>query len=141
MADILSGTEVISYHPVLIDSLKRWEKIAISNNYETPRIPNINNLGEVFDTTVAGITEAGELFIWGIVDGLMLPNYIDVSNGRTWKDVKVGDAIIALADDGSIHEVGMNIPLKANASTLDRDNDGVPDIDDAFEWDPSFQYD
>ena len=141
LADILSGTEVISYHPVLIDSLKRWEKIAISNNYETPRIPNINNLGEVFDTTVAGITEAGELFIWGIVDGLMLPNYIDVSNGRTWKDVKVGDAIIALADDGSIHEVGMNIPLKANASTLDRDNDGVPDIDDAFEWDPSFQYD
>lgn len=141
LADILSGAEVISDHPVLIDSLKRWEKIAISNNYETPRIPNINNLGEVFDTTVAGITETGELFIWGIVDGLMLPNYIDVSNGRTWKDVKVGDAIIALADDGTIHEVGMNIPLKANASTLDRDNDGVPDIDDAFEWDPAFQYD
>ena len=71
----------------------------------------------------------------------MTKNYVQVGNGKKWKDVKVGDAIIALADDGTIHELGMIIPTSANESTLDRDNDGVSDVDDAFEWDPAFQYD
>ena len=99
--------------------------MAISNNFENPKIPNINNLGEVFDTTAAGITEDGELYVWGVINGLMLPNYLNVSNGITWKDVKVGDAIIALADNGKMYEIGMDIPTSANASTKDRDNDGV----------------
>ena len=117
------------------------DKVAISNNYATPKIPNLNSLATVFDTTAAGITEDGALYVWGVIDGLMLPNYVNVSNGKTWTDVKVGDAIIALASDGTIHEIAMEIPTSANASTLDRDNDGVPDVDDAFEWDPAFQYD
>jgi gliding motility-associated-like protein len=141
LGELLSGEQVLNDFPVVIDSLLRWDKVAISNNYDTPKIPNLNNLGTVFDTTAAGITEDGALYVWGVIDGLMLPNYVNVSNGRTWKDVKVGDAIIALATDGTIHEIGMEIPTTANASTLDRDNDGVPDVDDAFEWDPAFQYD
>ena len=141
LAEVLSGQEVLNDFPTVIDTLLRWDKVAISNNYETPKIPNLNNVGTIFDTTAAGITEDGKLYVWGVIDGLMLPSYVDVSNGKTWKDVKVGDAIIALATDGTIHEIGMEIPSSANASTLDRDNDGVPDIDDAFEWDPAFQYD
>ena len=141
LADLLSGNSIISDFPEVIDTLLRWDKVAISNNFANPKIPNINNLGEVYDTTAAGITEDGELYIWGVIDGLMLPNYLNVSNGMTWKDVRVGDAIIALADNGTIHEIGMNIPTSANASTKDRDNDGVADVDDAFEWDPAFQYD
>ncbi|MDC3368682.1 gliding motility-associated C-terminal domain-containing protein [Flavobacteriaceae bacterium] len=141
LADLLSGNSIISDFPEVIDTSLRWDKVAISNNFANPKIPNINNLGEVYDTTAAGITEDGELYIWGVIDGLMLPNYLNVSNGMTWKDVRVGDAIIALADNGTIHEIGMNIPTSANASTNDRDNDGVADVDDAFEWDPAFQYD
>jgi len=139
--ELIAGEEILNDFPTIIDSLKRWEKIAISNNYKTPKIPNLNNLSEIFDTTVAGITENGELYVWGVIEGLMTKNYVRVGNGRAWKDVKVGDAIIALADDGTIHELGMIIPTSANESTLDRDNDGVSDVDDAFEWDPAFQYD
>ena len=98
-------------------------------------------MSEIFDTTVAGITENGELYVWGVIEGLMTKNYVQVGNGKKWKDVKVGDAIIALAEDGTLHELGMTIPTSANESTLDRDNDGVSDVDDAFEWDPAFQYD
>ena len=50
----------------------------------------------------------------------MLPDKIQVGSGRTWKDVKVGDAIIALSTDGTIHEIGMEIPLSASLSTLDQ---------------------
>ena len=139
--ELIAGDEILNDFPTVIDSLKRWSKIAISNNYKTPKIPNLNNLSEIFDTTVAGITEDGELYVWGVIEGLMAKNYVQVGIGKTWKDVKVGDAIIALADDGTLHELGMTIPTSANASTLDRDNDGVPDVDDAFEWDPAFQYD
>ncbi|MDC0001052.1 gliding motility-associated C-terminal domain-containing protein [Flavobacteriaceae bacterium] len=141
LGELLSGEEILNDFPTVIDTLLRWDKVSISNNYATPKIPNLNNLATVFDTTAAGITEDGALYVWGVIDGLMLPNYVNVSNGKTWSDVKVGDAIIALASDGTIHEIGMEIPTSANASTLDRDNDGVPDVDDAFEWDPAFQYD
>ena len=98
----------------------RWEKVAISNNYQHQNFQILNSLGEVYDTTAAGITEDGDLYIWGVIDGLMLPDKIQVGSGRTWKDVKVGDAIIALSTDGTIHEIGMEIPLSASLSTLDQ---------------------
>jgi len=141
IADMATGYESIFDFPTVIDSIQRWEKVAISNNYITPKFPNLNNLGELYDTTVAGITEDGKLFIWGVVDGLVLPDIIQVGADKIWKDVKVGDAIIAIATDGTLHQVGMEIPETASLSTLDKDNDGVPDAEDAFEWDPSFQYD
>ena len=141
IADMSTGFESIFQSPYVIDDLKTWEKVSISNNYATPKFKNLNNLGEIYDTTVAGITTDGDLFIWGVVDGLLLPDYIQVGTDRKWSDVKVGDAIIALATDGTIHEIGMDIPLNANNSTLDKDNDGVPDATDAFEWDPNYQYD
>jgi len=141
IADMSTGYESIFEFPYVIDSLKTWDKVAMSNNYSSPKFKNLNNLGEIYDTTVAGITTDGDLYIWGIVEGLLLPNYIQVGTDRKWRDVKVGDAIIALATDGTIHEIGMDVPQNANNSTLDKDNDGVPDVDDAFEWDPNFQYD
>ena len=142
ISDLATGWENIIDFPSLVESSTlRWEKVAISNNYTTPKFPNLNNLGEIYDPKVAGITEDGDLYIWGVIDGLMLPDKIQVGIGRTWKDVKVGDAIIALSTDGTIHEIAMEIPLVASLSSLDRDNDGVPDADDAFEWDPNFQYD
>ena len=64
---------------------------------------------------------------------------MQVGSGKTWVDISVGDAIVAIADDGTMYSIDMDIPTSANLSTLDKDNDGVPDVDDAFEWDPSFQ--
>jgi len=142
ISDLVTGWENIIDFPSLVESnTLRWEKVAISNNFTSPKFPNPNGIGEVYDATAAGITEDGDLYIWGVIDGLMLPDKIQVGSGRTWKDVKVGDAIIALSTDGTIHEIAMEIPLTASLSNLDRDNDGVPDTEDAFEWDPNFQYD
>ncbi len=141
ISDMATGYEWIFNFPKVIDSSLSWEKVAMSNNYTTPKFPNLNNLGELYDTSVAGITTDGDLYIWGVVNGLVLPNYIRVGVDKKWKDVKVGDAIIALSTDGTIHEIGMDIPQNANFSTLDKDNDGVPDAEDAFEWDPNYQYD
>ncbi|MDB4062446.1 gliding motility-associated C-terminal domain-containing protein [Flavobacteriaceae bacterium] len=141
ISDLVTGWENIVDFPMEVDTLLRWERVAISNNFTSPKFPNPNGIGEVYDATAAGITEDGDLYIWGVIDGLMLPDKIQVGSGRTWKDVRVGDAIIALSTDGTIHEIGMKIPLSASLSTLDRDNDGVSDTEDAFEWDPNFQYD
>lgn len=141
IADMATGYESIFDFPMVIDATQTWEKIAVSNNYLTPKFPNLNNLGELYDTTAAGITTDGKLYVWGILDGYVLPDLIQMGSDRTWKDVKVGDAIIAIATDGTLHEIGMDIPQTANLSTLDKDNDGVSDVNDAFEWDPNYQYD
>jgi len=126
----------------LSDPTINWEKIAISENYATPKYPNTDrDLNEVYDTAVAAITTSGTLYIWGIIDGYLLNEPIQVGSGKTWVDISVGDAIVAIADDGTMYSIDMDIPTSANLSTLDKDNDGVPDVDDAFEWDPSFQYD
>ena len=141
IADMATGYESIFEFPMVIDENHLWDKIATSNDYITPAFPNLQNLGELYDTAAAGLTVSGTLFIWGIVDGLVLPNLIQVGEANAWKDVKVGDAIIALKKDGTLWEVGMDIPETASLSSLDKDNDGVSDALDAFEWDPNFQYD
>ena len=141
IADMATGYESIFEFPMVIDANHLWDKIATSNDYITPAFPNLQNLGELYDTAAAGLTVSGTLFIWGIVDGLVLPHLIQVGEANAWKDVKVGDAIIALKKDGTLWEVGMDIPETASLSSLDKDNDGVPDALDAFEWDPNFQYD
>ena len=40
-----------------------WDKVAISNDYITPKFPNLKNLGELYDT--AGITEVGVVYMGG----------------------------------------------------------------------------
>ena len=82
LGELLSGEEILSDFPVAIDTLLRWDKVAISNNYATPKIPNLNSLATVFDTTAAGITEDGALYVWGVIDGLMLPNYVMLVMGK-----------------------------------------------------------
>ena len=59
------GYEWIFDFPTVIDSTKTWDKVAISNDYITPKFPNLKKLGELYDTKVLRITESGELYIWG----------------------------------------------------------------------------
>jgi len=67
-----SGENIFYEHPILIDDSKRWKKIALSDNYLSPKYPNLNGLDNIWDTSVAAITEDGDLYIWGIVDGVLL---------------------------------------------------------------------
>ena len=127
--------------PSKINTTINWEKIAVSDNFTTPRYPNLNELDVIYDTSVAGISQEGNLYIWGTVSGVILFEPLEVGTGKTWVDVSVGDAIVAIADDGTMYSIAMEIPTSANLSSIDKDNDGVPDVDDAFEWDPFFQYD
>jgi hypothetical protein len=50
IADMSTGLESIFQSPYVIDDLKTWEKVSISNNYATPKFKNLNNLGEIYDT-------------------------------------------------------------------------------------------
>ena len=127
--------------PEKINTSIDWEKIAVSDNFTTPKYPNLNDLDLIYDTTVAGISTSGDLFIWGTINGFIVYEPLEVGTNKNWVDVSVGDAIVAIADDGTAYSIAMDIPTSANLSTLDKDNDGVPDVDDAFEWDPFFQYD
>ena len=79
--ELIAGEEILNDFPTIIDSLKRWDKIAISNNYKTPKIPNLNNLSEIFDTTVAELQKM-ENYVWGVIEGLMTKNYVQVGNGK-----------------------------------------------------------
>jgi hypothetical protein len=135
------GFEFSYEGPSKIDTTINWEKIAVSDNFTTPRYPNLNELDVIYDTTVAGISQEGNLYIWGTVSGVILFQPLEVGTSKTWVDVSVGDAIVAIADDGTMYSIAMEIPTSANLSSIDKDNDGVPDVDDAFEWDPFFQYD
>ena len=96
-----TGYESIFEFPMVIDSNQLWDKIATSNDYITPAFPNLQNLGELYDTAAAGLTVSGTLLYGGLYDGLVLPHLIQVGAANAWKDVKVGDAIIALATDGT----------------------------------------
>jgi gliding motility-associated-like protein len=136
-----SGENIYYEHPVLIDNTRRWEKIAVSDNYLSPKYPNINGLDNIWDTSVAGITEDGELFIWGIVDGILLYEPLQVGTGYKWEDIAVAEGIVAITSNGELFEVGMEIPDKPEESSIDLDGDGVPDSRDKFKWDYNYQYD
>ena len=136
-----TGFEFSYEGPSKINTSINWEKVAISDNFTTPKYPNLNNLDVIYDTTVAGIDQDGKLYIWGTIDGFIIASPLNVGASKTWVDIAVGDAIIAIADDGTMYSIAMDVPTTANLSSIDKDNDGVPDVDDAFEYDPFFQYD
>ena len=99
-----TGYESIFDFPTVIDATKHlWDKVAISNDYITPKFPNFKNLGELYDTMLRQPHRSRRLLSYGgVIDGLVLPHLIQVGEANAWKDVKVGDAIIALATDGTI---------------------------------------
>ena len=89
---------------LVIDATKHlWDKVATSNDYITPAFPNLTEIW-VNSMTQKLLRQASQfqwraLFIWGIViDGLVLPHLIQVGAANAWRDVKVGDAIIASSD-------------------------------------------
>ncbi|MDC6478854.1 hypothetical protein PQZ08_03220, partial [Flavobacteriaceae bacterium] len=136
-----SGENIFYEHPILIDDSKRWEKIALSDNYLSPKYPNLNGLDNIWDTSVAAITEDGDLYIWGIVDGVLLYEPLQVGSGYQWVDVAVAEGIVAITSNGELFQVGMDIPNKPEESSIDLDGDGVPDSRDKFKWDYNYQYD
>ena len=42
-----------------------WDKVAISNDYITPAFPNLQNLGELYDTAAAGLQKSGDSVSYG----------------------------------------------------------------------------
>ena len=136
-----SGENIFYEHPILIDDSKRWKKIALSDNYLSPKYPNLNGLDNIWDTSVAAITEDGDLYIWGIVDGVLLYEPLQVGSGYQWVDVAVAEGIVAITSNGELFQVGMDIPNKPEESSIDLDGDGVPDSSDKFKWDYNYQYD
>ena len=135
------GEDMYYEVPELIDQNHRWEKVVVSDNFLSPKYPNLNGLDNLWDTTVAGITEDKKLFVWGVVDGILLYEPLQIGINLNWVDVGVAEGIVAVSEDGSLHQLGMSIPDKPEDSSIDTDGDGVNDNIDRFKWDYNYQFD
>ena len=120
----------------------RWEKIAVSDNFLNPKYPNFNQLENIYDATAAAITVDGDLYVWGIIEGVIVFTYRQLGAGRKWIDVVVGENIIAIDEYGDMYSVmDLNIPTVPETSSLDKDNDGTSDAVDDFPWNKNYQTD
>ena len=95
-----NGEDMYYEVPELIDQNHRWEKVVVSDNFLSPKYPNINGLDNIWDTTVAGITEDKKLFVWGVVDGILLYEPLQIGTNLNWVDVSVAEGIVAVSEDG-----------------------------------------
>lgn len=136
-----NGEDMYYEVPELIDQNHRWEKVVVSDNFLSPKYPNINGLDNIWDTTVAGITEDKKLFVWGVVDGILLYEPLQIGTNLNWVDVAVAEGIVAVSEDGSLYQLAMSIPDKPEDSSTDTDGDGVNDNIDRFKWDYNYQFD
>ena len=106
---------------------------------------NVNSYGFVgnpkspvgWDNPVVAIDTEGNLYAWGVVDGVIVDYPMQIGQGHKWIDVAVADNIMAIREDGLLFEIGTKIPITTAKIQTDSDNDGVPDIDDPFPWDPN----
>ena len=120
----------------------RWEKIAVSDNFLNPKYPNFNKLENIYDATAAAITVDGDLYVWGVIEGVIIFEFRRLGADRKWIDVTVGENIIAIDENGDMFSVmDLKIPSSPQTSNLDRDNDGTPDSVDDFPWNKNFQTD
>ena len=120
----------------------RWEKIAVSDNFLNPKYPNFNKLENIYDATAAAITVDGALYVWGVIEGVIVYEFKRLGADRKWIDVTVGENIIAIDENGDMFSVmDLNIPAIPATSNLDKDNDGKPDAEDDFPWNKNFQKD
>tara|TARA_B100001173_G_scaffold218729_1_gene189177 strand:- start:1699 stop:14373 length:12675 start_codon:yes stop_codon:yes gene_type:complete len=121
---------------------ERWEKIAVSDNFLNPKYPNFNKLENIYDATAAAITVNGDLYVWGVVEGVIIFEFKKLGADRKWIDVTVGENIVAIDENGDMFSVmDLNIPTKPETSNLDKDNDGTSDSVDDFPWNKNFQTD
>ena len=123
---------------------KSWHKVAVSDNFLTPRYPNLNKLNNIYDATAAAITTEGELYVWGIIDGIIVYEFLHMQayEGQRFKEVSVSEKIVAIDENGDLYvirdfEIGPKLPT----STLDADFDGVLDFEDDFPLNSEFQKD
>ena len=120
----------------------RWDKIAISDNFLNPKYPNFNKLENIYDATAAAITVDGDLYVWGVIEGVIIFEFKRLGADRKWIEVTVGENIIAIDENGDMFSVmDLNIPSSPQTSNLDKDNDGTPDSVDDFPWNKNFQTD
>ena len=120
---------------------KKMKSISSSDNFLTPKYPNLYGKENWYDSVVAAISEDGDLFVWGQINGVVINTPLELGAGRNWSDVKVSDGILALAEDGTMHQLAIELYNKVPTSSNDTDNDGVADSLDAFKYNPQFQYD
>ncbi|MGC6402126.1 MAG: gliding motility-associated C-terminal domain-containing protein [Flavobacteriaceae bacterium] len=90
-----------------------------------------------WDNPVVAIDTEGNLYAWGVVDGVIVDYPMQIGQGYKWIDVAVADNIMAIREDGLLFEIGTKIPISTSKIQTDSDGDGVPDIDDPFPWDPN----
>ena len=120
----------------------RWDKIEMSENFLNPKYPNVNQLDNIYDSTVAGITTEGHLYIWAIYDGVIIQTPIRLGTNKRWIDLTVNDKLIAIDEFGDMYSLrDLQINDLPDKSNLDTDNDGVPDIIDKYPRNPAFQKD
>ena len=119
-----------------------WVRVEVSDNFINSKYPNINNQDNIYDATVAAITDTGDLYIWGVIDGVIVFKFNKVEHNFPWKDISVSDKIIAIDQNGDLYSIrDLEIGDKPDASRVDTDFDGVSDLEDAFPNNSNFQYD
>jgi len=119
-----------------------WVRVEVSDNFINPKYPNINNQDNIYDATVAAITDTGDLYVWGVIDGIIVFKFNKIEHNFSWKDISVSDKIIAIDQNGDLYSIrNLEIGDKPDASRVDTDFDGVSDIEDAFPNNSNFQYD
>ena len=120
----------------------RWEKIEISENFQNPKYPNVNSQKNIYDATVAGITDSGALYVWGIYDGVIIPTPKRIGENKRWIDLTLNNKLIAIDEFGDMFSLrNLDIGDEPDESTIDSDNDGVADADDAYPNNPAFKKD
>ncbi|MFZ9056589.1 MAG: gliding motility-associated C-terminal domain-containing protein [Flavobacteriaceae bacterium] len=90
-----------------------------------------------WDNPVVAIDVDGNLYAWGVIDGVIVDYPMPIGEGFKWLDVAIADNIMAIREDGLLFEIGTEIPISTSKIQTDSDGDGVPDIDDPFPWDPN----
>ena len=145
-----SGAEIIFPRPIRLpydwqnSEFKdlNWVRVEVSDNFINPKYPNINNQDNIYDATVAAITDTGDLYVWGVIDGIIVFKLNKIEHNFPWKDISVSDRIIAIDHNGDLYSIrNLEIGDKPEASTVDSDFDGESDLEDAFPNNSNFQYD
>ena len=74
IADMATGYESIFEFPMLLINNHLWDKVAISNDYITPKFPNFKIWVNFMILSCCG-SQKWALVYMGVYDGLVLPHY------------------------------------------------------------------
>lgn len=119
-----------------------WVRVEVSDNFKNPKYPNINKQENIYDATVAAITDTGDLYVWGVIDGVIVFKLNKIEHNFPWKDISVSDKIIAIDQNGDLYSIrNLDIEDEPDASIVDTDFDGKADFEDAFPNNSKFQSD